>query len=259
MTGITNNDILLNIEGVDNMETLNRDIVLKGLVGSHNYRLATRLSDKDYKVFVAPTFEELYKHKYFSKDIITPEEDNSFHDIRKLPELFFKSNLSYLEVLESNELHIVGEELKEIYNLRKEIFKMNLPKLFNSCFGMYKQKMMLLNKGTEGTQHLVDLHGYDTKQALHAHRQQRFLVDFEATDFEDFRGAMIFEGDDQEFMLSIRNGEFDQDVFEKFATHYLESKVVHLREKYYSYEPNHELKEHLDDLIMKLVKRKVVS
>jgi len=243
------------------METLNRDIVMKALVGSHNYGLANKDSDRDYKVFVAPTFEELYKGKYFSKDIITATEDNSIHDIRKLPELFFKSNLNYLETLASNDLFIAddNEELREIYGLRKEIFKMNLPKLFNSCFGMYKQKMMLLNKGTEGTQHLVDLFGYDTKQATHAHRQERFLVDFEATNFEDFEGAIRFAGKELELMEAIRHGRIEQETFELFANEYLENKVTPLREKYYSYEPNHELKEYLDQLIMKLVKRKVLS
>lgn len=247
-------------ESKTNMKILDRDVALKSLVGSHNYNLAHKDSDKDYKVFVIPTFEELYNGRFFSKDIITPTEDNSIHDIRKLPELFFKANLNYLEILASKELYITEwhEELFEIYKLRNEIYKMNLPKLYNACFGMFKQKMSLLGKGTEGTQHLVDLYGYDTKQATHAFRNLKFLVDFHSTEFEDFENTIKFDGEDLKLMLSIRNGEFTKHDFEDMANDFAFYKVSPLVADYHAEEPNFELKEQLDQLIMNLVKRKVV-
>lgn len=243
------------------MKVLDREVVLKALVGSHNYNLATKESDKDYKVFIAPTFEELYHGKQFSKQIITDTEDNDIHDIRKISELFFKANVNFLEVLASKEL-IVPEgnpEIEEIVSLKKEIFKMNLPYLFNACGGMYRQKMSLLNKGTEGTQHLVDKFGYDTKQAQHAYRCMKVIVDFEATDFEDFEHAIEYTGEDLVFMQDIRGGVFKQEVFENFVKHYHDSTFVHMKAKYHSFEPNLKLKEHIDLLIMKLVKRKLVA
>ena len=36
------------------------------LTGSHNYNMNTPESDKDYKIFVLPTFDDLYHGKEFS-------------------------------------------------------------------------------------------------------------------------------------------------------------------------------------------------
>ena len=38
----------------------NREIMLKSSVGSVNYNLVTADSDKDYKFFVMPTFDDVY-------------------------------------------------------------------------------------------------------------------------------------------------------------------------------------------------------
>lgn len=242
------------------MKILDRDVVLKALVGSHNYNLNTEESDKDYKMFVIPTFNELYLGTRFQKDIIKhPEDGNdySIHDIRKLSELFFKANVNYLEILASKDLIIPegSPEIHKIVELKKEIFKMNLPHLYNACKGMYYNKMKLVFKGTEGTQHLVDKYGYDTKQALHAYRGLKVIVDFESTNFEDFESAIQYTGDDLQFMLEVRHGFYKFDVFEKFVEHYLESTFLHLAKKYNSQPVNFELKDEIDNLIMSLVKR----
>lgn len=243
------------------MKILEREVVLKALVGSHNYGLANAESDRDYKVLIAPTFEELYQGKMFAKDIITETEDNSIHDIRKLPSLFFKSNINYLEVLESSELIIPSgnPEIEKIISLKKEIAKMNLPYFFSACRGMHLQKLSAIGKGTEGTQHLVDAYGYDTKQATHSYRCMKVVVDFEATNFEDFGSALRYSGEELDFILSMRHGELKREVCEKYIKHYYNSTFMHLEEKYKSFKPNLELKEELDELIMKLVKRKVVA
>ncbi|KYC77123.1 hypothetical protein B4092_4860 [Bacillus licheniformis] len=238
--------------------TTDREIVLKALVGSHNYNLATEESDKDYKVFVAPTFEDLYMGKEYSKSVITDSEDNDFHDIRKLSKLLFKSNINFLEVLASTEIEVANNpEIEEIYSMREDIFRMNLPYLYNACGGMHKNKMSLLHKGTEGTQHLVDKFGYDTKQAQHAYRCLKVIVDYAENKFEDFEAVIKYSGEDKEFMMDIRNGVFEREVFENFIKHYHDSMFSHLKEVYHSHEPNLELKSKIDKLIMQLVKRKL--
>jgi hypothetical protein len=239
------------------MKVLDREVVLKALVGSHNYNLANEESDKDYKVFITPTFEELYNGTQFSKQIITPTEDNDIHDIRKLSNLFFKANVNFLEVLASNEIIIPdgNPEINKIYEMRKDIFKMNLPHLYNACKGMYYNKMKLVHKGTEGTQHLVDAYGYDTKQALHAYRSLKVIVDFEATNFEDFAGAIRYSGEDLQFMLEVRHGFYKFEVFENFIDHYMDSQFTQLAKKYNEQPVNLELKAEIDNLIMSLVKR----
>ena len=47
----------------------NRVPVLKALVGSHNYNLNTPESDKDYKLFVLPTFDDLYSREDYTASI----------------------------------------------------------------------------------------------------------------------------------------------------------------------------------------------
>lgn len=243
------------------MKVLDREVVFKALVGSHNYNLATETSDKDYKVFVTPIFEELYRGEEFSKSIIGDTEDNDIHDIRKITNLFYKANINFLEVLASKEIIIPegNPEIKELLSLKDEIFKMNLPYFFNACKGMHYNKMKLLDKGTEGTQYLVDKYGYDTKQAQHAYRVMNVIVRFEATNFTDFKGAISYSGEELEFMKNIRNGYFTKDAFERFAKHYYESTFIHLEEKYKQQQVNEELKQYIDNLIMSLVKRKIIE
>ena len=66
------------------MRIHNREVVIKAVVGSHNYNLNTENSDEDFKYFVMPTFEDLYKGKFFSYSTQSDELDYTVHDIRKL-------------------------------------------------------------------------------------------------------------------------------------------------------------------------------
>ena len=108
----------------------NRVPVLKALVGSHNYSLNTPESDKDYKLFVLPTFDDLYSREDYTANINSEEEDIVVYDIRKLSSLFFKANVNYIEVLYSKELEILlpkdhpnYEDVKSIIDRREEISK----------------------------------------------------------------------------------------------------------------------------------------
>ena len=243
------------------MKLLDRYVVLKALVGSHNYNLANEESDRDYKVFVVPTFTELYKGERYSKSIIGETEDNDIHDIRKLTDLLFKANINFLEVLASDEIIIPegNEEIEQIFAMKKEIFKMNLPHLYDACKGMHFNKMKLLEKGTEGTQHLVDKYGYDTKQALHAYRVMDFIYEYWLSRFDDFDGALRYEGGDLEIMLIIRHGGLTLEQYKEFANKYFEQVFTPLREYYHNHSPNLELKHQIEDLIMQLIKRKLLE
>jgi uncharacterized protein len=245
---------------------MERKTAIKALVGSHNYNLATPESDKDYKVFVLPTFEDLYKGNMYSNQSIGEKEDLDVHDIRKLSNLFFKSNINFIEVLYSKELIIPKEIsveqielIRKLLSKREDIVRMNLPHLFNACGGMYINKMKLLEKGTEGTQHLVDEFGYDTKQALHAYRVLNFIDRFAQTDFNDFFKAMTYSGEEKSFMLEIKRGFFELENFRNFITFYHDSKFKTLKNKYHSFKPNQDLKEEIDDIIMQLVKNSLLN
>lgn len=82
---------------------MNRKVSFKALVGSYNYNLQTESSDKDYKVFFLPSFEGLYSGEKYSKSITSDTEDIEYHGIRKLPDMLWKSNVNFLEVLFSVE------------------------------------------------------------------------------------------------------------------------------------------------------------
>ena len=142
-----------------------RHVAIKALFGSHNYNLNTPSSDRDYKVFLVPNLNDLYDGVEINENHVSEEEDYSVHDIRKLAVLFWKSNINFLEIMFSQE-HTIDPELREIYDRKEDLARMNLPYLWESCVGMCFQKMKNLNKPTEGTRHLVDQYGYNTKEAI---------------------------------------------------------------------------------------------
>lgn len=112
----------------------------KALVGSHNYNLNTKDSDKDYKEFFYPSFDDLYSGEKYSKSVTGEMEDVEYHDIRKLPDMLWKSNVNFLEVLFSIEVKQYDLLYKELHNKREKIARMNLPYLYDACMGMFYKK-----------------------------------------------------------------------------------------------------------------------
>lgn len=232
----------------------NRKVVFKALVGSHNYNLNDETSDKDYKYFVMPTFDDLYKGKMFSASKVGTTEDYDVHDVRKLVDLFWKANVNFLEVLYSKDFEWHISSAQTLFRMRQEIVTMNLPYLYSACKGMYFEKMKRLEKGTEGTQHLVDKYGYDTKQALHAYRVRDFCIRFAENDFSDFNDAMRYETDEfHQMLLDIKHGKFSRSEFDSIL--YLQDEYfVEAEAKFKSQSPNLETKAKLEQLIKNLVR-----
>lgn len=245
---------------------MHRRILFKALVGSHNYNLATEKSDKDYKVLVLPTFEDLYSGTTYSEAFIGEKEDLDFHDVRKLVDLFFKSNINFIEVLETTDLILPDgitlaelDFLEKLYLMKDDIFRMNLPHLFNACGGMHLNKMKALHKGTDGTQYLVDLYNYDTKQALHAYRVLDFIVRFADTGFKDFKKAITYNDEERKFMLDIKNGHFLKEDFELFVKSFHDNKFAPLKSVYHSVEPDLKTRDKLMSMVMELVKNHITK
>lgn len=251
---------------------MERKVLIKALVGSHNYNLNDETSDKDYKIFVAPTFDDLYENKMFSSSKIGKAEDYDIHDIRKLSELLWKSNINFVEVLYSNELLTqeisikttfeeteliskTNELLRKIFYMRDEIVTMNLPYLYSACKGMHFNKMSLLDKGTEGTMHLVEKYGYDTKQALHAYRVLDFIIRFAETEFTDFKFAMTYSDYDatREFLLDLKHGKYTKDQFVEIVNDRFK-QFEGYEEIYKSQRIKPEIKEKLTEIIKQIVK-----
>lgn len=148
----------------------NREEAFRALVGSHNYNLATESSDEDFKVFIVPTFDDIYYNKMVGRMDVGLEVDVDYHDIRKIPDLWFKSNINFVEVLFSSRISFEHSTIipanqfflqRNLLDRRDEIARINLPYLYDACFGMYLQKRKSVLKGTASTQVLVDQFGYD--------------------------------------------------------------------------------------------------
>ena len=247
------------------MDTSKR--IFTSLVGSHNYNLNTKESDKDYKSFLIPTFDDLYLKDYIKSESFLKllkdsgeEYDIEYHDIRKIESLFYKSNINFLEVLFSEDIEFNSyyeEEISELLNLRKDIAKMNLPYLYNSCVGMFHNKKKLLLKGTESTQHLVDMYGYDTKQALHCYRVLDFLKRFQNTGFNDFKDAIWYKDKDpmKEYLLKIKNGEMALEEVESMLERKLLVTDIYCKKTYYEREFNEITNQKLINIIKRIVKK----
>jgi hypothetical protein len=234
--------------------------VFQALVGSHNYNLNREESDKDWKLFVLPTFEDLYKGKMYSNATVSQREDVDVHDIRKMSDLFFKSNINFVESLFSQEyIHFTGVNVTFLHDNRDRIARMNLPYLFKACIGMHFNKLRDIDKGTEGTQHLVERHGYDTKNALHSYRVLDFLHRFHGNGFTDFKQAIWYEDEERPWLWDIKDGAYARDHFVDMVTSFREETQSKLAESYASQPVDEEMKEQLDEWIMLMVRESIYA
>jgi hypothetical protein len=190
----------------------NRKIAVKVLTGSHNYNLNIPASDKDYKYFVYPSFEDLYAGKMFANSLVSETLDATCHDVRQLVELVWKANLNFIEVLYSIE-RTSDPVLDFIFNARDALATMNLFTFFKATYGMHLMKMKDLKKGTGNTTCLVEKYGYDTKQACHAYRCLLVLSRF--MKFDSIGNALWFSDDDEDkyILLDIKAGNFSEEGF----------------------------------------------
>lgn len=119
-----------------------RTIIFKALVGSRNYNTNLPTSDKDYKIYVLPTLEDLYdgvKYVKAYKDEKNNEE-GTIYDIRLLPDHFNKPSINFLEILFSKSFDINDKlnprilyDIKTILEMKYDIVKIDLPRLYHVC------------------------------------------------------------------------------------------------------------------------------
>ena len=215
---------------------MERRVAFKALVGSHNYNLNHEGSDRDYKVFVIPTFEDLYHSKRYTKSFEASTEDVVYHDLRQLKDLLCKSNVNFLEVLFSEELTFgetldagEGAFLMSLFEHREFIARMNLSYLYQSSLGMFMNRFKYLESGTEATQPLVEQYGYHTKQALQCARILDVLIRYERQGFDDFKSAIWFSDEEYETieLKRIRAGAYTKEEM----INYLTNKKAYVEEE----------------------------
>lgn len=238
-------------------EIAGRQVVLWALVGSQNYGLATGSSDEDHMAFVAPLFEDLYRGRAYHSQTVTLTDDLMVHDVRKVPDLLWKSNPSFIEVLFSRDITVpdtfAAPYIRHIVSMRGRIATMNLPVMWRTTMGMHLSRMGRLEKGTESTQPLVDRYGYDTKQAMHAIRSLWVLRKFADSGFRDFGTAITAAPDEREWLLAIKSGRYTLGEFREYADRTLK-EAEELKPLFEDVEPDRETFSELDATVMDLVR-----
>ena len=237
-----------------------RTVAIRALVGSHNYNLNTPSSDRDFKFFVIPTFDDLYSGKHFASANTSENFDYSCHDIRRLGELVWKANINFIEVLFSTDiLHAHDLEWLDDDAICNQFATMNIPSFTNACFGMHKQKMGNLYKGTDTTKDLVEKFGYDTKEATHALRMLYVMDRF--TETRNMKEAIWFEDDNpmRSTLLKLKAGEYSESEFRNLVQVWFQIRADHVRKILDSYKPMVFLKGILDKEIKEFIRKRIIQ
>lgn len=237
---------------------------LKALVGSHNYNLQVPESDKDYKLFVLPTYDDMFTNRDFAKSY-TPEDgdDLEYKDARHLTYLWWKSNVNFTEVLFSKELTAfegMQPYVDRLLEKREDIARMNLPYLHRSSLGMVKTKLRTAERNFNANVPLLNgEEGTWTpwgKEMMTAYRLADFYTRYHANGFESFLDAIQYSDQEREFLLAFRNEEVKyQDAIKLVVEK--EKKLLGL-ETNYSEEEGLKTKQFVDELLRELVKENLL-
>jgi predicted nucleotidyltransferase len=236
----------------------NRKVVVKALTGSHNYNLNTPSSDRDFKFFVAPTFDDLFSGKMFSNGKQSDDLDFSVHDIRQLSHLVWKANISFVEVLFSTEgWH--DARLDWIFENAENLGTMNLPAFGRATLGMMLQKSHNLFKGTEKTKPLVEKFGFDTKEATHSLRCMFTL--FRVSSGMSMKNSLWFPNDSfqRQQLLDMKAGNTSLKEFQDRVDFFMGNEKSDVMAWFDAQTPNFELKEELDARVKEFVRVNVVG
>jgi predicted nucleotidyltransferase len=237
-----------------------RRVIIQALTGSHNYNLNTPASDEDWKFFVAPTFEDLYKGRMFSNGKQSDEFDYTVHDIRQLSHLLWKANPNFVEVLFSTKFHggIGGFPIWLKENADR-ISKIHLRSFGFACLGMHREKMSTLYKGTAKTQPIVDEFGYDTKDAHHALRV--LLLAERVASGMPMNEAFWFESDSRfrRMLMKIKNNEVELAVFLSLIDDWHKRKFEQVEAFFKAQEPDRILQKELETRTMDFVKEQIMK
>ena len=176
-------------------EELKKDISFVSLVGSHNYYLSDVNSDYDFKIFVYPTFDDMfYSTRKTGIDVKIKGNDLKTTDIRQLKSVLTKSNINFIEVLFSDDIYIPSynntnldkyndDLIKFLFHNREKIAAMNIPHLVKAVSSSSLHRMNSF------------VHGGDYKSASQAYKEMWMLIRY--LQFKDKK-------DDNAFLKAIK-------------------------------------------------------
>lgn len=243
---------------------IEREVALACVTGSKNYNLDIETSDTDYKYFVIPDFEDLLHKFQYHDSVVTDVVDYSVHDIRRLPQILCKMNITYLETLVS----IHGKIIKDLdfVEQRNKIFLSNPRALFDSGIGTARQEIDRCNKLMVYKDGMDD-ETYEKNKASarkclsHSIRLYDFLIKFYKSCW-DFEGALWYNDKSSvgKFIKELKAGQdiaLGVEAF-KYNTN-LEAKALELKDAYYNRPVDTEMEERLSAQVMDLIRNKYIN
>lgn len=228
-----------------------RKVVFIAKVGSVNCNLNDELSDVDYKVYVLPSEEDLYTgNRFIAQE--TGKVDYSVNDIRELEKHLVGSPVNHIEILYSVDTLSLSPEVDKLLEMREELARMNLPALYDSAVGRYKNGLGGMKRGTGATAELVEKHGYCTKSFLLAYRSLDFLIGYHKNGFSSYEQAFRYSEEERPGMLRLKYGSHTKEEAENVLAMLLE-QVQAIKSDYRSKPLNEGTQTELRKQLMKLV------
>lgn len=166
------------------LESRGYEVVALMLQGSQNYGLDVYndeyFSDIDSKAIVLPRFKDFCRGKEpISKTIILPNNEHiDVKDIRVMIDMFFKENISYIELLYTPYKIInpkYSKDIAAVFAARDQIVGSDPGRFINCIVGMSGQKVKALCHPYPNLIDKINKYGYDGKQLSHCVRLYEFL------------------------------------------------------------------------------------
>ena len=172
------------------------DVCYLALQGSQNYNLDTYgdeyESDFDWKIFVFPSFDDVYHGVKVSKTFQYEYGQYEVKDIRLLPELLSKMNSSYLELLYTP--YYFSRGLDVLREMAEDLLDERAPLLIKTLMGMCLEKQKALCHEYAGLKDKLEkFGGYDPKQLHHAYRILFMMEDLLARYFDDEEAPCTYQ------------------------------------------------------------------
>lgn len=254
----------------DYINSLGYEVIGIFLQGSQNYNLDIYdddySSDVDTKCLVLPTLDNLIKgNKMISTKYDFENEQIDVKDIRVMMEMWKKQNQSYLEIL-FTDYKIINPKyknyVKEIWDIKDDIVKLNLPQLARCIKGMSGEKVIALEYEYPATLEKIKKFGYDPKQLASIIRLTHLIENI----FEkhmNFKDAMLYTDDDlRNYMIDIKKGKLDLSEARELAIMY-DTKTNMIKENVIEQlgkdDFNNDICSMLEDKVYNLVKFGIIS
>lgn len=218
------------------------DVCYLALQGSQNYNLDIYSdeyeSDFDWKVFILPSFDDVYHGVKVSKTFQYEYGQYEVKDIRLFPELLSKMNSSYLELLYTP--YYFSHGLDVLREMAEDLLDERVPLLIKTLMGMCLEKQNALCHEYAGLKDKLEkFGGYDPKQLHHAWRILFMMEDLWTRYFDDgeapctYQDILFFcEGAKRYKLLDVKvNGVKDKNT----AISEMETVVDCCREIYSSF------------------------